>query len=72
MAVENRILILDEARITPIIAEYPWTNFIDEHDDVHLYIFTSIGVLCNRERRVRTVGLGHAPHTSLHTYLYEI
>lgn len=50
MAAEKRILILDDAQITSIINEHSWTDFIDENENVHLYIFTSTGALSDKDR----------------------
>lgn len=50
MAAEKRILILDDAQITSIIDEHSWTDFIDEDEDVQLYIFTSTGALSEKDR----------------------
>ncbi|CAF0836503.1 unnamed protein product [Adineta steineri] len=47
---EKRILILDDGQITSIIAEHSWSDFIDDDDDVDLYIFTSTGALSEKDK----------------------
>jgi hypothetical protein len=47
---EKRILILDDGQITSIIAEHSWSDFINDDDDVDLYIFTSTGALSEKDK----------------------
>jgi hypothetical protein len=47
---EKRILILDDGQITSIIAEHSWTDFIDDDDNVDLYIFTSTNALTDKDK----------------------
>ena len=47
----KRVLILDDAQTTSIIAEHSWSDFIDgDDDDVDLYICTSLGALSDADK----------------------
>jgi hypothetical protein len=47
---EKRILILDDRQITSIIVEHSWSDFLNDDDDVDLYIFTSTGSLSDKDK----------------------
>jgi len=60
---EKRILILDDGQITSIIAEHSWSDFLDDDDDVDLYIFTSTGALSDKDKSCsRVKAYKEVPH----------
>jgi hypothetical protein len=60
---EKRVLILDDGQITSIIAEHSWSDFINDDDDVDLYIFTSTGALSDKDKSCsRVKAYKEVPH----------
>ncbi|CAF1069250.1 unnamed protein product [Rotaria sordida] len=47
---EKRVLILDDCQISSIITEHSWSDFINDDDDIELYIFTSNGALSEKDK----------------------
>ncbi|CAF5147362.1 unnamed protein product, partial [Rotaria sp. Silwood1] len=48
--VEKRVLILDDCQIPSAIAAHSWSDFIDDDDDIELYIITSNGALSEKDK----------------------
>jgi len=60
---EKRILILDDGQITSIIADHSWSDFLNDDDDVDLYIFTSTGALSEKDKSCsRVKAYKEVPH----------
>lgn len=60
---EKRILILDDCQITSIISEHSWSDFLNDDDDVDLYIFTSTGSLSEKDKTCsRVKAYKEVPH----------
>ena len=45
----RRVLVLDSGENT-VIPEHSWSEFIDDDDDIELYIFSSIGTLTDKDK----------------------
>jgi hypothetical protein len=60
---EKRILILDDGQISSIVAEHSWSDFLNDDDDVDLYIFTSTGALSEKDKTCsRVKAYKEVPH----------
>jgi hypothetical protein len=46
----TRVLILDDCQIESIIKEYSWSDFINDDDDIELYILTSTHALSEKDK----------------------
>jgi len=46
----TRVLILDDCQIESIIKEYSWSDFINDDDDIELYILTSNHALSEKDK----------------------
>ncbi|CAF3068728.1 unnamed protein product, partial [Rotaria sp. Silwood2] len=47
---EKRVLILDDCQVPSTIASHSWSDFIDDDDNIELYIFTSNGALSEKDK----------------------
>lgn len=58
-----RVLILDDAQITSIIKEHSWSDYVDNDEDIDLFIFTSQGSLSEKDKTNRHVrAFQEVPH----------
>ncbi|CAF3570796.1 unnamed protein product [Adineta steineri] len=46
----RRVLVLDDHQIGSMIEGHSWSEFIDDDDDIELYIFTSEGALSEKDK----------------------
>lgn len=47
----RRVLILDDCQEQSMLKEHAWTDYINDDDDIELYIFTSTGGLTEKDKK---------------------